>query len=382
MMVTLTLLAIAIVIYHHAVYPLLLKLGSRLAQRPEPALQPEPWPRITIIVPAYNEARWIADKIVNLACLDYPEDRLDIVIACDGCTDETAGIARETVASLGLEDQVRVCDYRTNRGKLALLNAEIELARSGIVALSDVSALLSIDALKLTARHFADPHVGVVVASYMLAKAGTAGEQAYWRFQSRLREEEARIAGAIGASGGFFAIRRDLFTPLPADTINDDFVLPMQIVEKGYRAALEPDIHAVELEPSGLVADWRRRQRIGAGNFQQSLRLWRLLSPKRPSLAFVFLSGKWLRPVQPFVMLAAFMGSAILAMESHFFFLAFVGQATAYSLALLVQIRPRAAWLGLSRKLHYLVIGHVAALVGICRYLVGQDGLRPGNSRM
>ncbi len=381
MMMMLTLLAIAIVIYHHAVYPALLKLGSRLAERSEPVVLPEIWPRITIIVPAHNEARWIADKIVNLACLDYPEDQLDIVIACDGCTDETARIARETIASLGLEGQIRVCDYKTNRGKLALLNAEIALARIEIIALSDVSALISIDALKLTARHFADPGVGVVAASYMLAKAGTAGEHAYWRFQSRLREEEARIAGAIGASGGFFAIRRGLFSPLPADTINDDFMLPMQIVEKGYSATLDPDIHAVELEPSSLVADWHRRQRIGAGNFQQSLRLWRLLSPKRPSLAFVFLSGKWLRPLQPFAMLAALIGSSILASESLIFFLAFAGQATAYSLALLVQIRPRASWLGLSRKFHYFVVGHAAALVGICRYLIGQDRLRPGNSR-
>ncbi|MGI9499859.1 MAG: glycosyltransferase family 2 protein, partial [Geminicoccaceae bacterium] len=76
MIITLTVLALAIVIYHHAVYPTLLKFGSRLAQRSEPAFQPEPWPRITIIVPAYNEAHWIVDKIVNFACLDYPEDRL------------------------------------------------------------------------------------------------------------------------------------------------------------------------------------------------------------------------------------------------------------------------------------------------------------------
>ena len=381
MMITITMIAIALVIYHHAVYPVLLKLCARLFPRAVPEADDRSPPTITIIVPAYNEARWIADKIANLTCLDYPEDRLSIVIACDGCTDDTASIACKAAADLGIDHLVRVCDYETNRGKLALLNAEIAVAKSEIVALSDVSALISIDALKLTARHFADPDVGVVASSYMLAEAGSEGERAYWHFQRRLREAEARIGGAIGATGGFFAIRREAFRPLPPTTINDDFVLPMQIVERGYRAELEPDIHAVELEPSSLDTDWRRRQRIGAGNFQQSLWLWRLLSPKRPGLSFVFFSGKWLRAIQPFTMLVALAGSGFLAPSSAFFACAFAGQLIIYSLALLVEIKPGGSWLGLSRKLHYLVFGHLAALVGTCRHLAGQGGLRPGNSR-
>lgn len=108
-------------------------------------------------------------------------------------------------------------------------------------------------------------------------------------------------------------MRRRLAAPLPPDTINDDFVLPMEIVARGYRALYRPDAMATELECADAATDRRRRRRIGAGNLQQAIRLRRLLHPRYGWTAFVFASGKVLRPGMPFAMLAALCGSAVLA---------------------------------------------------------------------
>jgi cellulose synthase/poly-beta-1,6-N-acetylglucosamine synthase-like glycosyltransferase len=365
----LVVISAVLVVYHHVIYPLLLRsLGGLVRQPPARNERPE-LPTVTIIVPAFNEERWIADKIANIACLDYPEDRLEVIVACDGCTDRTAEIARRTAEAFAIDHLVEVRDDPVNRGKLARINEVTPRAAGEIVALSDVSALVSIDALQLAARHFADPEIGVVASRYILAEAGSAGEADYWSYQARLREAEASIAGAIGASGAFFAFRRALFRPLPVGTINDDFVLPMQIVARGYRAVLDTTINAIELEPTDLVDDWRRRVRIGAGNLQQSLWFLHLLNPARPALGLVFFSGKWLRPFLPLLMLTAFAGSIFLAPHSPLFMAAALGQGALYLIAFAVQLRPRAVRSRVFLKLHYLVYGHAASLVGAWHHL-------------
>jgi cellulose synthase/poly-beta-1,6-N-acetylglucosamine synthase-like glycosyltransferase len=177
----------------------------------------------------------------------------------------------------------------------------------------------------------------------------------------------------MGGHGACYLIRRAAWQSIPADTINDDFMLPMGIVANGWRAVYDADLEVTELEKTGSRQEFRRRMRIGAGNMQQSLRLWRLADPRRGWLAFVFVSGKGARPFMPFIMIAAMIALAVLAVRGSL--LAAVGYVTAVTLlaatALAITLRLRR----LPRPVLwfvYLVEGYTASLVGAVKYLVGQ----------
>ncbi|MEZ5850087.1 MAG: sugar transferase [Hyphomicrobiaceae bacterium] len=366
----------ALFAYHHFVYPVLLdRLARRMAARSHTPAPTALLPRVTIVVPAYNEAGFIAAKVENLAALSYPAHLLSVVIAVDGATDATAALARQAIAASGAAARFLLVEHAQNRGKVAVLNAALEACDSDLVVLTDTSATMASDSLLRLAAHFADPSVGVVCASYALARPGSAGEEAYWKYQIRIKAAEAAVGAPMGAHGACYAFRRALAAPLEPDTINDDFVLPMRIVAAGYRAVYDGDIVAVEAETTAEGQDWRRRIRIGAGNLQQALRLWTLADPRHPGVAFVFLSGKALRSVMPFIMLIGFLALTLLAIEgspmSQMLLAATLSLAVIGIASIVAGARQQpkvATWLG------YLLQGHAAAFVGGSRYLLGREG--------
>ena len=384
-----SLLSTFLIIYHHALYPLLLRLAERgLPARQLLAVEGKPYapdsatrPFFSILVPAFNEARFIHDKLVNLACLDYPAERFNIVIACDGCQDDTANIARafrESELARGLH--IQILEFQNNRGKCAVINAVVPSLQADIIALTDVSALVSIDALKVAETNFREAEVGAVNGNYRLLHASGAGEQQYWQYQSHIKRAEERLGSVLGAHGAFYCLRKNLFQRLPADTINDDFVIPMRVIEQGYRVVYEPRINALELEQSSNAQDWKRRQRIGMGNVQQVLRLRRLFTPRYSGVAFTFFSGKGLRVLMPVFMVYVFVSSAMLnlwadalAPSSALFFQCFFSaQCAVYALAATVAL-SRARFGGRVGKIvFYLVSGHLANLIGACRFLFKQ----------
>lgn len=385
---SLTLIAIVLIIYHHLGYPLLLRWLSKKTSSVKPqTVKPQAisrafqdsasdadLPRIAIMVPAYNEAAWIAEKIRNLAALDYPGSKLSIVIACDGCQDETAALARQTADEMACRHlNITVMEFAENRGKVATMNEVIPLLACDLVALSDVSAIISCDALLQAAASFADPAVGVLNSHYQIYQPGTGGEETYWQYQGRLKTQEAALGATLGAHGAFYLFRRELFEPLPADTINDDFVLPMRIVAKGYRAAHENQIIALELEASSVAMDFKRRQRIGAGNLQQVVLLKQLLSPRYRGVAFLFTSGKVLRVLSGYLMVFALVGSLLLAGESSVFLCLALIQSFLYLIAVTTLIFPAAPTGKLGHTLAYLVSGHAASLIGSLRYALGLE---------
>lgn len=413
--IALTLLAALLVVYHHLGYPLLLRLLS--SRRLEEAL-PEPptrayrsaaddalLPTVAIVIPAYNEEEHVADKIRNLAMLDYPNDRLRVYLACDGCTDDTAAVAWRTAREPECRElRLEVIEFASNRGKIAVLNQVVSQVRcdrpgpSGcrdptwgkaavlnavvpsvecdLLALSDVSALISVDALLIAVERFRDPRVGVVSGAYRLLNPSGAGEAAYWRYQSEIKRREGALGATMGVHGAFYMLRRRLFEPLELDVINDDFILPMRIVARGYRALYEPRIQALELEAATLALDRNRRRRIAAGNLQQLVRLSTLLRPSYRGIAFVFASGKALRALMPFVLLALLAGSALLAPAHPLFLVLLIGQIIVYGLAFVVQrIGPGRVPAPL-QVVHYLVQGHLVGLIGSLRYLLKQEGGR------
>lgn len=373
------LLAACIVIfaYHHFAYP---AVANRLAnwrraragvQATPPPLAATALPSVAVIVPAFNEAAYIAKKIDNLAALDYPRDRLQIVVALDGSTDGTRAAAEAAIAALPPGVRIDLVVFPRNRGKVAVLNDRIPATDADIVALTDASALMEPQALRQAAPHFADANVGVVFPTYRLLDAGSEGERAYTVYQTRLRADEAALDSPMGGHGALYFFRRRLWQPMPADTINDDFILPMSIVANGARGVYDQGIAAFELERTEATQEFRRRVRIGAGNLQQAVRLFRLADPRRGWLAFTFLSGKGTRPFMPFIGMLAVLATAILARDSTLYTVVLALELMTLVVAAWVILRrssttPKVlAWLG------YLVEGHVASLVGALQVMMG-----------
>ena len=379
---TLFIVACLVIIYHHAGYPLLLRVMSRRHPSPPPyfhrhfTVTPLDFmlPRICLVMPAHNEADTISDKIYNLGTLDYPENKLRIIIVCDGCTDDTAEIARG--AAKARENRhltIDVVDKPENCGKVEVLNEAISLCDCDVVVLSDVSALLSIDSLLITASQLSEDDTGVVCGSYQFFQSLSAGEQAYWAYQRQIKTRESNIGATLGVHGAFYAFRRKLFERLPSDTINDDFVLPVNIVMKGYKCLYDPRIVAVELEQACNEMDFNRRKRIAAGNVQQAIRCISLLQPRFGKIAFNFFSGKFLRPMMPVFLFMALVSSAWLATDHWFYTLAFSGQLAAYVISgfcILSGYQPD--WKPL-RVLYYIVSGHMAMGIGLLRYALGLE---------
>ena len=367
---------IALILYHHVGYPLLLKLVARSAPASpafKPTAVPSKYPSITIIIPCHNEASVIAKKIENTAQLEYP-DELSVVLVLDGCTDDTRLQAQNAITSLSDTLRWQIVEYRQNRGKIAVLNEEIAQTQSDIVALSDASAVVNSDALLRAAAHFATPDVAVVCGTYSLQDDAEAGEQAYWAYQRTLKSREARVAAPMGAHGAFYLFRRRLWTRLPDDTINDDFILPMRIVRDGYRAVYDEQIVATELENTPPGQDFRRRVRIGAGNMQQFLRLLGLGNPRRGMTAFVFLSGKGLRAVMPFILAAATVLSAALMVGGggRLYGYLFAAKIALFFVTLLAWTFPAVGKLQLIGHLAYAVTGHLASGWGALLMLTGK----------
>ena len=368
-------ISFTLILYHHVIYPLLLPVVAKWRTRDSSdrriASDSADLPSITLIIPCHNEARVIAAKIANLAALDYPRDRFSVVLALDGCSDATQGIAAAALDAVP-DLQCRLALYDTNIGKVAVLNDQISRATADVVALSDASSLLAPDALLRASAYFADPEVGVVCPAYQVVDISNPGEQAYWAYQSRVRVYEARVAAPMGAHGAFYLFRRRLAGELEPDTINDDFVLPMRIVAAGNRAIYDPAIVATELEPSSMSQEFRRRVRIGAGNFQQFIRLFDLANPYRPWLAFVFCSGKGLRALMPFLLLSCLVSSLLLAPGSRFYAAIVALELAALLVAALSALTPQARRFAPVRIVNYFLTGHLASGIGAVLLLIGQ----------
>jgi cellulose synthase/poly-beta-1,6-N-acetylglucosamine synthase-like glycosyltransferase len=324
-------------------------------------------------MPAYNEARHVAAKLRNLARLDYPPGRLRVILACDGCSDATAAIARATLAEPGcahLDAEVR--ELTPNRGKVATLNATIASVDEPVVALTDVSAMLPPDALRRAAAHFAEPGLGAVGGTYRLAAEGADGETSYWAYQRAVKRGEAALGAPLGMHGAFWAFRRAAWQPLPADTINDDFIMPMAMYLRGWRLAYDSGIEVAEAEASDRGTEARRRRRIAAGNAQQLWRMAALLHPRHGGVALAFASGKALRVAMPLLLVLAFAGALTLAPGSTFFALLAAGEALGIALALCgLALGARAPKLLAAGG--YALAGHASSGIGVVRHL-----LKPG----
>lgn len=369
-------IASLLLLHTYFFYPVILLLLERARRWAEsvgfdnPLPNESALPSVTLVVSAYNEAGCIEEKIRNSLSIDYPADKLQILIGSDGSTDGTDEVIRRFEG-----ERVRL--WRGERaGKASVLNACIPNASGEIVVLSDANTMIDPQALKSLVRHFQDPDVGVVCGKLKLYNRASRDyeESLYWKYESWLKLYEGRHGAVMGANGGLYAIRRRLFTALPANTIIDDFVIAIRMMEQGFKVTYDSEAIAYEETTEDYQKEFKRRVRIAAGNFQSLAMVPEMLLPSAGFRAFAFWSHKLLRWCAPWLMAAAFVSNLFLLSEP-LYRLIFVGQAMFYALAMGGKAKVfRGQLRRIASVAYYFVTMNFALAVGLWKYVRGQQG--------
>ncbi len=252
----------AILFYVVAGYPLL--LGWMAGRWGRPVRTQAIEPHLSILVPVYNGEVYLAAKLDSILRADYPREKVEIWVASDGSTDTTADIAR------AYADQGVHLVELPRGGKPAALNAVIPQLHGEIVVLTDVRQVLAPDSLRHLVTAFADPEVGVVSGELRIRAGQNQAEAAiglYWRLETWIRDQLSTLDSMFGATGPFYAIRRELTTPVPAEVLLDDMYLPLHSFFRGYRLVMQPLAKAYDY-PTSRETEFNRKVRTLAGNYQ------------------------------------------------------------------------------------------------------------------
>lgn len=328
-----------VILYSYLGYPLLLAAWARLTgSAPDKARidVTREWPSISVILAVRNEAARLPARMTNLLQLNYP-GRREIIVVSDGSTDGSvdvlAGFAR---------DEVRVLAVPAG-GKSLALNAGVEAATGDILVFADARQQFCPDALLELVANFADDRVGGATGELMLDCEGRESHEStigdgvgfYWKYEKWLRRKESAVWSTIGATGAIYALRRRLWTPLPADTLLDDVLAPMRAVLAGYRIVVEERARAFDRTSPDAAAESRRKTRTLAGNYQILAQEPRILVPFVNPVWLQYVSHKIGRLLVPWALVGTLVASAALASSSWFFAAALSAQLGFYSLALL-----------------------------------------------
>jgi len=348
-------------------YPLALVVLGFFCRRRKPGTAE---PSVTLIIPVHNEQQVIQEKLENSLSLDYPRDKLQIVVASDGCTDGTVELAR-SYESRG----IRVLAFPQRRGKAAVLAEAARQATGEVLCLCDANVMFRPDALKILAGRLAEPDVGAATGQVRIASDQSnfgEGESFYYHVERRLQLAESRVGSLMGVDGGMYVVRRELFDPPPPDTILDDFVVSVQVIRRGYRVAYEPRAVADENGTPAARQEWRRRVRIAAGAVQSIKRgHWPPLS--RPVLLWQYLSHKALRWTTPIWLVVLLLGNVLLWSVNAFYQITLAAQLGVYLSAGLAAIWLRYRETRLGGIPFYFAMSNLAMGVGLVRGLLNRQ---------
>jgi len=363
---------IGLVAFAYVGYPLLLAALVRLVRR-EPR-SADITPSVTLLVPAFNEEHAIGAKLDSCLALDYPKEKLQVIVLSDGSTDRTNEIV-SGYAGRGIE----LMAFERNRGKLAVLRDGLAAARGEIVAFSDAACRLEPQSIRELVKPFADPQVGCVSGVYRVLRPGQAElgaeEGFYWRYETFIKRCESDLGSILGAHGALYAIRRELCPDLDKIRINDDYEIPVHIVAEGHRAVYAP--RAVACEEASEMGGFARRVRIAVGNFRQLRLLGLLLWPPRLWLAFTFVAHKVLRLLGPFALAGALaLNVALVASRGGVaWWVVLAGQLAFYGAALVGWLTGGRLRVPLVKLPYYFCMINAAYLVGLAKVVAGGRGL-------
>ena len=301
---------LALILYVYAGYPALLASGILGRRRPVPMANLAP--AMSVIVPAHNEEKTIESKLSNLLSLDYPKDKLEILIGSDGSSDQT-----EAMVEQFRESDVRLVSSKQRIGKSAMQNELVARSSGAILVFTDADCLLAPNALRLLAQNFADRTIGLVTNCAVIlnqdATGVVASEGIYWRYERWLRLQESERGMLAMASGSLFSMRRDLWRPLDPH-VGDDFVLPLQVARAGYRCVMETRTSAQIVMQSESGSMLSMKVRVISKDLRGLLKNSSCLNPFRTGRVAIGLwSHKLLRWAVPYFLIGLFASNLVLA---------------------------------------------------------------------
>jgi biofilm PGA synthesis N-glycosyltransferase PgaC len=325
-------------------------------------------PSVSLLIAAYNEERVLESKLANSLALDYPGDRLQIIVVADGSDDDTAAIGMRH-RSMGVE----LLHRPERRGKTAALNRGVAKATGEVVVFSDANNVFDAGALRKLVRHFRNPQVGGVCGAKHVYESNdrdsSVGDGLYWRYESALKLAESRLGSVTTADGEIFAIRRHLYVPLDERLINDDAAITFEILAQGRRVLYEPQARSFEHASIRIADDFNVKVRMVSGGFQTLGFYWRFLLRPPRIFTLAFCSHKLLRWLAPELLIALAASSLLLA-QQRFFLVMSLLQALFYALAAGGWVVRHKARLPLTVYLpFYFSAMNLAAFMGLYRFL-------------
>lgn len=332
-------------------------------------------PDVAFVVPCYNEADFIKQKIENSLALDYPKDKFKIYFITDGSTDASTSIVNQYADVTLLHENVR-------GGKTAAENRAMLHITAPIVVFCDANTKLPPEAIKELVKHYANPQVGAVSGEKRIIEtengaAAGAGEGIYWKYESFLKRFDSELLTIVGAAGELFSFRTALFEPLPTDSILDDFMLSMRIAAKGYRVIYEPKAFAMETASADIKEELKRKVRICAGGWQSMMRLLPVLNFfKHPTLTFEYVSHRVLRwSIAPICLFLLFPIHLILAVQGGWFYqVTFLGHILFYLSAYLgYYFQNKSIKIKIFFIPYYFFIMNISVILGFVRYVKGSQ---------
>lgn len=360
--------------YNYVLYPVAINLYCQFRRDPhldKIDLEVE-LPKVTFVVAAYNEEKVITQKIENTLELDYPKEKLQIIIVSDGSDDDTA-----TIAKSYSDKGIFAMHIPERQGKSAALNRALQKAEGEIILFSDANNDFNKQAVKELVKHFSDPKIGAVTgAKHIYAseqREAAKGDGLYWKYEAFIKKAESEIGSITAAEGEILAVKKSLMKPIDPNKINDDAAITFDIVKSGYRMLYEPNARSEEHASSDLIDDINVKIRMTAGGFQTMFNEASFLFPPKTWFAFSFFSHKILRWMTPHMLMMAFMTNAML-FEYYIFKLFFVVQLSFYGIAFY-------GWLNRSKEQlptiiyvpMYFTVMNVALFRGFMRYVEGSQ---------
>jgi cellulose synthase/poly-beta-1,6-N-acetylglucosamine synthase-like glycosyltransferase len=304
-------------------------------------------PDVTFVVAAYNEERWIEDKIENCLAFDYPKEKIQFFFVTDGSTDNTAKLIEDYKVA---DDVTLKLFHKDGRaGKIAAVERIMEFVETPITIYTDANTDVNPQAIKNIVKFYQDEKVGAVAGEKRIAQgsaddAAGAGEGIYWKYESQLKKWDSEFNTVVGAAGELFSIRTELFQSVPQDTVIEDFYMTMRIAQQGYKVKYAYDATASEGQSATVGEELKRKIRIAAGGLQATWRLRSLLNFfKYPVLAFQFISHRVLRwTLAPLALPIILVVNILLAKDGNSFYQIILAcQVAFYVFALLGYILER-----------------------------------------
>jgi cellulose synthase/poly-beta-1,6-N-acetylglucosamine synthase-like glycosyltransferase len=354
--------------------PILVELLKGLRRKREPLAQ---LPTVSLVISAFNEEDILEQKIQNCLQLDYPKDKLQILIGSDGSKDNTAAILRK------YSDRITPHIVEKNRGKAAMLNDLCAMAQGDVLLFSDANTFFFPNVVRKIVQPFADPKLGCVCGHLILTDSGGSalgiGESTYWNIESEIKKFEGMLDIVVGANGALYAIRKALYKPIPVHkSIMDDFYVTVQVLLQGYGSTYLTSALGTEQTSKYGSGEFKRKIRIGRANFNFLFHYLKMLNPAHPLLAYFFFSHKLVRWFSPQLLLLFLCSNVVLLFQSvglvfYLCIATLVGQLGFYGLAAIAYLFPKVK-IPLSGSPYYFISMNVALLLGFFKSFLPESG--------